>query len=347
VSVSDTGVSANFGYDGLGRRVSKTVNGANTEFLYDGLNPVQELSGGSIVANLLTGLGIDEFVSRTEGGNPSTLLTDALGSTVALTDGTGTVQTEYTYEPFGAVTTTGAGNSNAYQYTGREQDGTSLLYYRARYYSPTLQRFISEDPIGLSGGDNNLYAYVSNNPLRLRDPLGLWGSEVHDHFFNQRFGETAPNLLNAMKEGSAYVDRFPGNQGLGGAPEHATTPLFGDQGEAFKAMCAFVKDQMDQFRGNLNNGELQKAYHHLGQAMHTVQDSTSPVHEGGQTWPGRNFGHHGNDRGLGFLESVSPCYESMNSLTPELERQTLGLMGAVASGDYSVMKRGKKDCGQF
>ena len=171
---------------------------------------------------------------------------------------------------------------------------------------------------------------------------------MRDHFFNQRFGETAPNLLNAMKEGSAYVDRFPGNQGLGGAPEHATTPLFGDQGEAFKAMCAFVKDQMDQFRGNLNNGELQKAYHHLGQAMHTVQDSTSPLHSGMQTWPGKNAHHHGNDRGSGFIGSNLPSsYEGMNALTPQLEIQTLNLMGAVASGDYSVMKHGKKDCGQF
>ena len=143
-----------------------------------------------------------------------------------------------------------------------------------------------------------------------------------------------------MKEGSAYVDRFPGNQGLGGAPEHALTPLFGDQGEAFKAMCAFVKDQMDQFRGNLNNGELQKAYHHLGQAMHTVQDSTSPLHSGMQTWPAENFYKHGGDR-------FGPNgHEGMNALTPDLELQTLNLMGAVASGDFSVLKRGKKNCGQ-
>ena len=144
-----------------------------------------------------------------------------------------------------------------------------------------------------------------------------------------------------MKEGSAYVDRFPGNQGLGGAPEHATTPLFGDQGEAFKAMCAFVKDQMDQFRGNLNNGELQKAYHHLGQAMHTVQDSTSPLHSGMQTWPGRNTAVHGGE-GV-FWDG----HEGMDALTPQLETQTPNLMGAVASVDYSVMKFGKKNCGQF
>jgi RHS repeat-associated protein len=57
--------------------------------------------------------------------------------------------------------------------TGRENDGTGLYYYRARYYSPTLQRFLGEDPIGFAGGDVNLYAYVGNNPLRWRDPMGF------------------------------------------------------------------------------------------------------------------------------------------------------------------------------
>lgn len=49
-----------------------------------------------------------------------------------------------------------------------------LYYYRARYYSAELQRFISEDPIGLAGGDVNFYAYVGNNPVNRVDPLGLY-----------------------------------------------------------------------------------------------------------------------------------------------------------------------------
>jgi uncharacterized protein RhaS with RHS repeats len=48
-----------------------------------------------------------------------------------------------------------------------------VYYYRARYCHPTLQRFISEDPIGFAGGDFNLYGYVTNNPLSFSDPLGL------------------------------------------------------------------------------------------------------------------------------------------------------------------------------
>jgi hypothetical protein len=136
VGISGPGISASFVYDGLGRRGAKTINGNLTDFLYDGLNPVQESSGATILANILPGLDIDEFLARTDvlAGNVTHLLTDSLGSTVALTDSGGAVQTEYTYEPFGATGFGGTSNSNSYQYTGRENDGTGLYYYRARYY---------------------------------------------------------------------------------------------------------------------------------------------------------------------------------------------------------------------
>jgi RHS repeat-associated protein len=86
---------------------------------------------------------------RTDAAGPRSFLTDGLGSTLALTDSAGLVQNEYTYEPFGKTTTTGVASTNAFKYTGREDDGTGLYYYRARYYHPALQRFVSEDPIVL------------------------------------------------------------------------------------------------------------------------------------------------------------------------------------------------------
>jgi RHS repeat-associated protein len=54
----------------------------------------------------------------------------------------------------------------------KRADGTGLYYYRARYYHPQLQRFISEDPIGFAGGDANLHAYVGNDPVNATDPSG-------------------------------------------------------------------------------------------------------------------------------------------------------------------------------
>jgi RHS repeat-associated protein len=77
---------------------------------------------------------------------------------------------KYTYEPFGTTTESGAASANSFQYTGRENDGTGLHYYRARYYNAAQQRFVSEDPVG---GAANPYAYVGNAPLTHVDPTGL------------------------------------------------------------------------------------------------------------------------------------------------------------------------------
>jgi RHS repeat-associated protein len=60
---------------------------------------------------------------------------------------------------------------NPFQYTGRESDGTGLMYYRARYYAPQWGRFISEDSGG-SPYDANQYAYAGNNPVNGADPSG-------------------------------------------------------------------------------------------------------------------------------------------------------------------------------
>ncbi len=165
------GTTASFQYDAFGRRTTKTVSGAATGFLYDGANVVQELSGSTPTANLLNGLGVDHIFSRSDTAGRRSFVTDALGSTVALSDDAGTSQTQYTYEPFGRAQVNGT-SSSAFQYTGRENDGTGLDYYRARYYSPTVGRFLSEDPLEFAGGSLNLYAYAGNDPVDYADPSG-------------------------------------------------------------------------------------------------------------------------------------------------------------------------------
>jgi RHS repeat-associated protein len=163
-----------FVYDGFGRRMSKTISGTTTQFLYDGLNAVQELNGSNgVVANLLTGLRVDEYFTRTDSAT-STFLADALGSTSGLvTSNNGPIATNYTYQPFGGTTVGGSANGNSFQLTGRENDGTGLYFYRARYYSPSFQRFIAQDPIGFAGGDADLYGYSLQDPVEGSDPYGL------------------------------------------------------------------------------------------------------------------------------------------------------------------------------
>jgi hypothetical protein len=75
---------------------------------------------GATTVDLLTGLGIDEYLTRPTGGTT--------------TDGTGAVATEYSYEPFGTAGASGTSSGNELKYTGREDDGTGEYYYRARYY---------------------------------------------------------------------------------------------------------------------------------------------------------------------------------------------------------------------
>lgn len=165
---------AAFSYDAFGRRIAKTIgSNPSTSYLYDGSNVALEVQGAT-TRNLLNGLGIDERYARDDTSGRTYFLTDAIGSTIALTNTTGALIQQYTYEPYGQVVlgTPSSTLTNPYQYTGRENDGTGLYYYRARYYDPLSKRFISEDPIGLAGGPNG-YAYVGGNPVNFIDPWGL------------------------------------------------------------------------------------------------------------------------------------------------------------------------------
>jgi RHS repeat-associated protein len=155
-------------YDSFGRR---TLNPAGNNLFYEGPDVSQELSGGTPMANRVLG-GIDQFFDRSDATGTYSPITDALGSVLALTNSSGNVTTQYSYDPFGGTTTAGSINSSVFQYTARENDGNGLYYYRARYYSPTLGRFISEDPLGFSGHTVNVYEYAYDNATNLVDPSG-------------------------------------------------------------------------------------------------------------------------------------------------------------------------------
>ena len=167
-------LSASFKHDAFGRRIQKTINGRIVGNIYDRQDIVQEIEDGTATANYLRALDIDEVLARLTPSTSRFYQMDAVGSVIALVDENGVTATTYTYDAFGNVSISGESGDNPFQYTGRENDGSGLYHYRARYYAPVLQRFLSEDPIGLNGGDVNLYSYVKNNPIKLIDPLGLY-----------------------------------------------------------------------------------------------------------------------------------------------------------------------------
>jgi RHS repeat-associated protein len=104
-------------------------------------------------------------------------------------------------------------------FTGREYDWeTGNYYYRARYYSPKLGRFLQTDPIGYIGG-LNLYTYLSNNPLNWIDPWGL--DKTNKQRSNRRIsletlrsmGHMAMAGLDATEGGLAAAIALGANQG--------------------------------------------------------------------------------------------------------------------------------------
>jgi RHS repeat-associated protein len=165
-----------YGYDAEDKRVSKKINGVTTEkYVYDGADIALVVgAAGTIVERYLYGDGTDNVLSRESGGAVVWSLADRQGSVVDLVDEQGTVLNHFVYDGFGNR----SGSTTAdfrYGYTGRELDGeTGLYYYRARYYDPSVGRFISEDPAGFGAGDTNLYRYVGNNSTNATDPTGMW-----------------------------------------------------------------------------------------------------------------------------------------------------------------------------
>lgn len=234
---------------------------------------MQETSGATILANILPGLGIDDFLTRADvvAGVTSHFLTDALGSPVAVTDNAGVVQTEYTYESFGRTIFSGSSNSSSYQYTGRENDGTGLFYYRNRYFHPSLQRFISEDPLNpasiqVAANDQtrsfvrhaflseypdstNFYTYVGNKPLTYTDPSGLIGLGESAALGAGLGGGTGWVGARKPLAGAAIAALF----GATYSPLIYAQPLYGPVGAIVGAVTGFASGMAAAAVGDPNN----------------------------------------------------------------------------------------------
>lgn len=178
LTASNGVTSASFVYDQLHRQSQKTVGAAKSRYIYSGWQRIADYDG---VANTLQnryvyGTGLDEPLIQVSGAGVLTFLHhDRMGSVVATSNSAGVVTNKNVFSPFGEINTL-AGTT--FGFTGQRFDSElGLLYFKRRYMSAKLGRFLQPDPVGYTGEDFNLYTYVGNSPLAFTDPMGLKKAE--------------------------------------------------------------------------------------------------------------------------------------------------------------------------
>lgn len=168
-------MTINYAYDVFNRRVKRQENNTATFTIFDGDNRWRETEeAGPATRHFFHGLGLDELLAVSTSGTVRWPATDRFGTVVAMMDRDGNLIRTYRYDSFGnsiGGVSAGADELRA-GFTGRELDGSSLYYFRSRYYDPQLGQFISEDPLGMRQGEWNLRAYARSNPLFYIDPTG-------------------------------------------------------------------------------------------------------------------------------------------------------------------------------
>src|ERR1700730_774399 len=164
--------NASYTYDYSGRRSSKTVSGVATNYMYDGLDLVAENSRRTANSHLL-GSGIDAPLATNRGAAIVYHSIDAVGSIGVTVDVAAVVQNSYAYDSGGVARVSSETFPQPFRYTGREMgDLQDFDFYRSRFYSHSIGRFLSEDVLRSEAGPS-FFAYVMNDPLNWTDPTGL------------------------------------------------------------------------------------------------------------------------------------------------------------------------------
>ncbi|MEA2067727.1 MAG: RHS repeat-associated core domain-containing protein, partial [Verrucomicrobiota bacterium] len=226
-------------YDVLTRRTSRIEGGTTNFFVYNGNQVAADLDGsGNLLRTYVWGMGIDNLLCFTDHTSSNTYyaIKDHQNTVIAMVDETGSVVESYEYDAYGQILAVkdGSGNSitnqqssigNRYTFQGREIDwATGLYHFRARWYDPETGRWLSKDPIGISGG-LNLYEAFGNNPVSYIDPFGRAPGDPY----------SSPEAAATAASGDIYGSSLANDVEMGGyiTPTEGgytyTSPVTGEQ----------------------------------------------------------------------------------------------------------------------
>ena len=214
-------------YDPMHRLIQKNVDGTKTRYVYSGWQRLADYDGTSdILQNrYVYGSGLDEpLITVSAGGVLTYMHADQLGSIAALTNDTGVVTERYAYSPWGASNSL---SGTTFGFTGQRYDAeTGLYYFKNRYYSPALGRFLQPDPLVYSDS-LNIYSYAVNDPLNMIDPLGLEScknknkkkqDDCKDDCWNQMIKYFEDNIIGLLIGGGVLFPQFKPFVGQGTSP---------------------------------------------------------------------------------------------------------------------------------
>ena len=176
--ITDGEEEISYAYNGDGQRVSKTVNGTTTEYIYNGDILAGQKTGNDVLVFMYDNNG-DPF-GFIYNGTEYYYIKNAQNDVTAIASADGTIIANYYYDSWGKLAEitgdTEIAELNPIRYRSYYYDSETEWYYlNTRYYSPELCRFISSDGYVQTGQgllDKNMFAYCLNNPINKYDPLG-------------------------------------------------------------------------------------------------------------------------------------------------------------------------------
>ena len=182
IGFTDGETTASYKYNADGLRTSKTVDGKTINHIWDGNKQIvvdMDDSDWYSAEVYVRGTNLLAKFSKQSGNvktNYQYYTQNAHGDVVNLTDAQGAITKSYKYDAFGVEQNIDDADSNVFRYCGEYYDSESgTIYLRARYYDPTIGRFISRDSVTGENTDPlslNLYTYCHNNPIIGTDPSG-------------------------------------------------------------------------------------------------------------------------------------------------------------------------------